>query len=149
MYGQVQVRSGDHQGSSVNRRCQCKLFFVGRLWHLRSLLPQGNQLLLNVSGCYPGRLGPRERKVCPGRATAEGFSPTLRALTGSDQSHEDLYRGVHWVILEGCAFLYLPVIVGVCIYHYQCTPLSRVEIHTPLYIRGTLVRSSGRAVAPG
>ena len=33
-YGQAQGRSGGHQGSSVNRRCQ--LSVVGRLWHLQS-----------------------------------------------------------------------------------------------------------------
>ena len=49
-YGQAQGRSGGHQGSSVNRRCQ--LSFVGRLWHRRSPLPQGNRLFLNVSVRY-------------------------------------------------------------------------------------------------
>ena len=49
-YGQAHGRSGGHQGSSVNRRCQ--LSFVGRLWHLQSPLLQGNQLLLNVSVHY-------------------------------------------------------------------------------------------------
>ena len=49
-YGQAQVRSEGHQGSSVNRRYQ--LSFVGRLWHLRSPLPQGNWPLLSVSVRY-------------------------------------------------------------------------------------------------
>ena len=39
-YGQAQGRSGGHQRSSVNRRCQ--LSFVGRLWLRRSSLPQGD-----------------------------------------------------------------------------------------------------------
>ena len=46
-YGHASGRGGGRQGSSVNRQCQ--LSFVGRLWHLRSQLSQGNQLLLNVS----------------------------------------------------------------------------------------------------
>jgi len=42
-YGQAQGRSGGHQGSSVNRRCQ--LSFVGRLWHPRSPLPRCSEKL--------------------------------------------------------------------------------------------------------
>jgi len=45
-----QGRSGGHQGSGVNSRCQ--LSFLGRFWHRWSPLPQGNQLLLNVSVRY-------------------------------------------------------------------------------------------------
>jgi len=41
---------------ACRRRLICsrrrQLSFVGSLWHLRSLLPQGNRLLLNVSVRY-------------------------------------------------------------------------------------------------
>ena len=54
-YGQAQGCIEGHQGSSVNRRCQ--MSFVGKFWHLRSLLPQGNRLLLDFSVRYRGLLG--------------------------------------------------------------------------------------------
>ena len=72
-YGQAQGRSGSHQGSSVNRRCQ--LSVVGRLWHRRSPLPQGNLLLLNVSVRY--RAG--YSHGCPLRK--QRFQPSMSFLS--------------------------------------------------------------------
>jgi len=92
-------------------------------------------------------------KFVRGARRQRALARRRRAPTGSNQSHEDLYRGVHWVIVEGCASgvhgvciwcawgvhlvcmgcasLYLPVITGVS--HpftnahpsrdFECTPL--------------------------
>ena len=54
-YGRAQGCIEGHQGGSVNRRCQPS--FVGKFWHLRSPLPQGNRLLLDFSVRYWGLLG--------------------------------------------------------------------------------------------
>ena len=83
-----------------------------------------------MSQCATGPA--RESKVCPGRAAAGGFNLAARPL---DRTRVLRIWGVHWVILEGCAFLYLPVIIGVCIpmhTHTNAHPLRERKC-TPLY----------------
>jgi len=46
-YGQAQVCSKGHQGSSVDRPCQPSFHWI-KFWHVRNPLPQSIQLRLNV-----------------------------------------------------------------------------------------------------
>jgi len=76
----------------------------------------------------------------PGRAATEGFSPMPpRARWIGPESHE---------FGQGRAF---KVATGVCIGKENVRPRTNdyKPMHTPLYIGGTLVRSSGRAAASG
>jgi len=79
-----------------------------------------------MSQCATGPA--RESKVCPGRAAAGGFNLAARPL---DRTRVLRIWGVHWVILEGCAFLYLPVIIGVCIPMH--TPFARGNAHPSIH----------------
>jgi len=50
-YGQAQVCSKGHQGSSLDRPCQPSFHWI-KFWHIRNLLPQNIRLLLSVLVCY-------------------------------------------------------------------------------------------------
>jgi len=47
MYGQAQVCSKGHQGSSVDRACQPSFHWI-KFWHVRNSLPQSIRLRLSV-----------------------------------------------------------------------------------------------------
>jgi len=75
---------------------------VCRLWHLRSPLPQGNWLVLNVSKC--AIRPPRKRKVCPGRQRARPLDWTrvTRICVAGCALASHLYRGVHSLCTPLC-----------------------------------------------
>jgi len=50
-YGQAQVCSKGHQGSSVDRPCQASFHCI-KFWHVRNPLPQSIRLCLGVLVCY-------------------------------------------------------------------------------------------------
>ena len=50
-YGQAQVYSKGHQGSSVDRPCQPSFHWI-KFWQVRNVLPQSVRLCLSVSVRY-------------------------------------------------------------------------------------------------
>jgi len=66
-YGQAQVCSKGHQGSSVDRPCQPSFQWI-KFWHVRNLLPRAFDYV-SVSECATGPV--RESEVSPERRQLE------------------------------------------------------------------------------